>query len=371
MIEKWDGPRFTPTTISRDREAAIVAAELVARSGKRLVLLEGPPGSGKTMFTRLFADRYNDHFRSEIYFATDVWTITDVEGITIDDEGPSLLVLDDIDLNPGRNDWMTSYIDMLLANHQNLSILAVTREGAYSPMIYRVQMSGLDRAETLEFLQRYGMVYADSLSGLEEFSEGNPLVLSLLAGYSNRSGLTFSEILHALKPFRRPGLLGPDGRPIGAKDPARSQIITDIRSVNSTLLESVIKDPQMVYSISPRQFEEISAEIFTRLGYEVTLTPTSGDGGADLHVAKRDDLGSFVYFVECKQYAPDRPIGVGLVRQLLGSIEMGQATAGLLLTTSSFTSGARDIERQKSYKLALRDYGDLKTMLDRIAPASI
>lgn len=79
-------------------------------------------------------------------------------------------------------------------------------------------------------------------------------------------------------------------------------------------------------------------------------------------------MGSFLYFVECKQYAADRPVGIGLVNALVGVVERGKATAGLLMTTSRFTSGARAVERELSARLSLKDYGNFKAYLEKVVP---
>lgn len=118
-------------------------------------------------------------------------------------------------------------------------------------------------------------------------------------------------------------------------------------------------------SISPRRFEEAAAKLFGQLGYKVELTPASKDGGKDLYIAKKDDLGSFLYYVECKRYAPDRSVGVGLVRSLYGVVEEGRATAGLLLTTSQFTANARSFQNKLEHRLTLSDYTDFKAWLRR------
>jgi restriction system protein len=97
-------------------------------------------------------------------------------------------------------------------------------------------------------------------------------------------------------------------------------------------------------------------ELLDRLGYSVTLTPASKDGGKDIYAARKDHLGSFLYIVECKKYAPDNRIGVGIIRHLNGVVQAEQATAGILATTSFFTSGAREFQRRIAHQISLKDY---------------
>ena len=121
--------------------------------------------------------------------------------------------------------------------------------------------------------------------------------------------------------------------------------------------------PNLLYSLSPRGFEEVVAELLGRLGYEITLTPASRDGGKDIYAAKKDHLGTFLYVVECKKYAPDRRVGVGLVRQLNGVVQAEQATAGILATTAFFTRGALQFQETIASQLSLKDYVGIQQWL--------
>jgi restriction system protein len=93
------------------------------------------------------------------------------------------------------------------------------------------------------------------------------------------------------------------------------------------------------------------------------LTPPSKDGGKDIYAARKDHLGAFLYIVECKRYAPKRPVGVGLVRQLHGVVQAEQATAGILATTSFFTRGAKEFQETVSFQISLKDYLGIKEWL--------
>jgi hypothetical protein len=164
-----------------------------------------------------------------------------------------------------------------------------------------------------------------------------------------------------LAPLDSATLLGPDGKPA---NPASGQDITlSVQQVTAELMARVARDPQLLYALHPRQFEEIVAELFAQQGYEVTLTASSNDGGADLYVVDRRNLGSFLYIVECKRYRVDRPVGVGIVRQLFGVVQALNATAGIVATTSHFTRGAHTFAKSFQYQLSLHDFVALKKWL--------
>jgi restriction system protein len=70
-------------------------------------------------------------------------------------------------------------------------------------------------------------------------------------------------------------------------------------------------------------------------------------------------------FVECKRYARDKPVGLEIVERLLGVVDRGRATSGLILTTSHFTRGARRAADELRFRLSLKDYADFKELLNK------
>jgi restriction system protein len=114
--------------------------------------------------------------------------------------------------------------------------------------------------------------------------------------------------------------------------------------------------PQLAWTLPPRKFEEIVAELLERMDYEVTLTPASGDGGFDIYAARKDGLGKFLFLVECKRYVPPHKVGVQVVRQLYGVLNAHRANAGAIVTTSFFTAGAEQFRSQVPHQMQLHDY---------------
>jgi hypothetical protein len=140
---------------------------------------------------------------------------------------------------------------------------------------------------------------------------------------------------------------------------------TDLLLVNEELISYLAKHPEMMYDVSPRKFEELVAELLYRMGYDVELTPYSKDGGYDILAIWRGEVGSLLTLVECKRYRLDRPVGVEHVRNLIGVWDSVRASHAMIATTSSFTSGARDLERKYKWQLSLHDYGTLHSWLQK------
>lgn len=145
-------------------------------------------------------------------------------------------------------------------------------------------------------------------------------------------------------------------------------ILTDIIYVNSELLNDLKSDPSLFYKLSSRRFEEVVAEILSRLGYEVNLTPATRDGGKDIYAAKKERLGNFLYIVECKKHSPKNHVGINIIRELYGVVQAEKATAGILVTTSYFTKPAEDFRDTIKYQLSLIDYIGLQKWINEIFP---
>lgn len=70
-----------------------------------------------------------------------------------------------------------------------------------------------------------------------------------------------------------------------------------------------------------------------------------------------------MFLVECKKYDISNPVGVAVVRELYGVVEAERATGGLLVTTSTFTKGAKEFQKNNRYKMTLADYINLTSWL--------
>ena len=113
------------------------------------------------------------------------------------------------------------------------------------------------------------------------------------------------------------------------------------------------------------KFEELVAELLAREGMDVTLTPATRDGGRDILAVARTPIGKQLYLVECKRYAKGNPVDVSVVRSLYGAVTRDNASAGLVVTSSRFTSDAVKFMRSIQYRIGLRDSESLRDWLRR------
>ncbi len=138
--------------------------------------------------------------------------------------------------------------------------------------------------------------------------------------------------------------------------------------VNETVLKYLAENPQELYHLHDREFEKVMAEIYCKLGYKVDLTQETRDGGKDIIIRKPEVLGDFVYYVECKKYSSSRHIGVGIIRNLVGTVNTDRVNGGILATTSFFTRDAKKfiIENKLNYQIQTHDYDRIRNMLNAV-----
>ena len=140
-------------------------------------------------------------------------------------------------------------------------------------------------------------------------------------------------------------------------DPASedSSVIVDLSATWDRLIAYFAASPERMHDLDPRKFEELVAELLSRENMDVELTPPSKDGGRDVLAYTDSPVGRHLFYVECKKYSEENPVGVSLVRQLYGVLEAERATAGLIVTTSRFTKGALEFQKNIEHRMSLKD----------------
>lgn len=146
-----------------------------------------------------------------------------------------------------------------------------------------------------------------------------------------------------------------------------SPIIT-LSPVNDQVLKYLSEHPESFYQLTDNDFEVVMAEIYSRLGYDVTRTKATRDGGKDLIIRIPEILGDFIYYVECKKYAAKRPIGVGIIRNLIGTVNTDRVNGGILATTSFFTRDAYEFISGNKWNCQIKthDYNVIKDLLNQV-----
>jgi restriction system protein len=346
--------------VDREEELYLLTQELIQLK-TRVALIFGSGGIGKTRLAVEFARQHVDSFSGGVYNVRPMpmpsLSATALERITNLDRD-SLLIIDDAEQLP--DPVIEDELAHILSARPKTQIILTSRRRiqAWSLRIFPISLAPFTQDAARELIGQIAGTDLTQTTREQLYArlQGNPFLLAVAATALHDGLYTAPELLKSLEPFRREGLLGPDGRPLGPESKSFKHIVNDIRGVSDELLKKLAKDPKLLYELSPRLFEQVVAELLERMGYEVTLTPASRDGGKDVYAASRNALGSFLYIVECKKYAPDNLVGVSLVRQLYGVVQAEKATAGILATTSFFTKDAKEFQGQVAFQISLQDY---------------
>lgn len=112
---------------------------------------------------------------------------------------------------------------------------------------------------------------------------------------------------------------------LGKRSRARLLAETESRTTSAPLRQ-----------LSWREFEQLVAAHFERLGYDVSLTRDGADGGIDVMARK----GNETFLIQCKQWRATQ-VGVSVVRELFGVMAAHGATGGFVVSIGPFTSDAR------------------------------
>ncbi|MDZ4201913.1 MAG: restriction endonuclease [Gallionella sp.] len=135
---------------------------------------------------------------------------------------------------------------------------------------------------------------------------------------------------------------------------------------DSAALAQLARNADYIHHISPRRFEELIYALYRAAGLEAQLTGATRDHGADLLVWTPGSLFGerFLTVVQLKKISPPAKVGEGAIRDLMGAQMYFNAHKAECLTTSDFTTPAKEVARALHIDLAA--YQDLCSKIDSI-----
>ena len=104
------------------------------------------------------------------------------------------------------------------------------------------------------------------------------------------------------------------------------------------IVECILREPELIYQVEPRKWEEIVAAIYDESGFfdSVILTKRSADGGRDV-IAEKKGFCSLRILESVKRYTPGHIVPADDVRSLLGVLNADpNASKGIVSTTWEF-----------------------------------
>jgi len=111
----------------------------------------------------------------------------------------------------------------------------------------------------------------------------------------------------------------------------------DLTAPIQELVKYLSEKAEQRFNLTPRNFEEIVADIFKACGCRVRLTSFSGDRGIDVVIL---DAGcNDIVGVQVKRWK--QKVGAEEIRAFVGSLKLEGRTTGVFVTTSEYTRGAQ------------------------------
>jgi len=104
---------------------------------------------------------------------------------------------------------------------------------------------------------------------------------------------------------------------------------------------------QNLVNMDPYDFEKYVADLFMIRGYEVELTPRTGDGGKDIILRKDGEI----HIVECKRYNENHKVSRPAIQKFHSALIDMNAKEGFFVTTSYFTQPAMQYTINKPIRL--------------------
>ncbi|HWM93905.1 MAG TPA: restriction endonuclease [Thermoanaerobaculia bacterium] len=357
--------QIDPLFVGRAAETRWLEQRLLSREFRqRPIFLTGVGGIGKTSLIRAFLA---SHPSQAIVRWLDLYQAPE-SAVTLEDfirdlyaERPRGEVLVIVDGAEALTDQEISHATGRFFNLKAVRSVVFISRRTPPPGVDTLELGPLGAAETVSLLKAFtpANLTADILEEAALSTGGHPLAASLLAKLLPESPdrAAWDVIRGRLYDIERTIRVPPTGI-VSAAGP---RIVT----AREALVEALRKRPESIYDLSPRKFEELIADLLTNMGWEVELTGVTRDGGKDMLAYLNTDLGRLLCLVEAKRYRRDRQVGVDLVRSLYGTLYDHQANSAMLVTTSSFSADARELQKKHQYHLSLRDYADIIGWLHR------
>lgn len=156
-----------------------------------------------------------------------------------------------------------------------------------------------------------------------------------LTPHATMGALLYTDTLKENSRFRRGDEKGTFALQVAAPKGIKQQIEAIQKQVRQDLRKHLLK-------MHPQKFEELIRSLLEEMGFdEAETTSYSNDKGVDVRgILRTNPLSTTKVAIQAKRWTAN--IGSGVVRDLRGSLRVGDAEQGLIITPSDFTPEARN-----------------------------
>ncbi|HWQ77053.1 MAG TPA: restriction endonuclease [Syntrophomonas sp.] len=333
--------------------------------------IKGPYGAGKTFFAKQYAEEYDSLYPGGIHYfdhpvsAQTFWEQR-IDGIQDPFPQLTLCIVDETDsaLESDSPYGNIQRFDARLKKSKQQDNLHILLIGNRTPDIlnpdgYHFNLDSLTSQQAQEIIHQFIRQHKEEISPyvwpeIIKKADGN-----IRALYSMLYLLEDHHVTSGTDIIVQEGLCDVLGRPLQKSDKQFTRMQIEVFEINKQVMRDLKNNPRLLHALTPRQFEQLVADLLGKMGYEVHLTPQTRDGGKDIYAAKKSEMGSFLYLVECKKHEPEHPVGINVIRQLYGVLQQERATYAMVATTSYYSGKAIQFQKEIEHQMSLKDYQDL------------
>ena len=370
----FNDPDILKFYVNRDKELNAISSTL---RKQQHVYIEGEPGIGKTTLVNMYSMINPLQFQNVFSFSGYEIELdnTKLAPFQIQDESknPILLIIDGVD-EIFSTETKHSLERLVREGRKRGIRLLMTGRNFFNNKVIannsnKISLDNLSQKQISELINMrlaFSKLSADDFPNIDNIikqTQGNPraLLSALQILYSKVATQNELESVLSSKLDYKSGIIE------SVSSDRNFVLIDDIKVVNKRILDLVNRNPNDIYNLAPRQFEILVAEIFEEKGYNVELTQETRDGGKDLIIVDKGAIGNFMIYAECKRYAPDNPVGVRVVSDLLGRVFADKVTAGIVITSSYFSPDAKTFTEQVKHQMSLVDFVKLNQWMNQLS----
>ena len=224
-------------------------------------------------------------------------------------------------------------------------------------------LSGLSRAKLVDKPARATFTITDS---------GRALLAAHPSGITDKTLKTLPAYQDYVPSGKASSNTVPTPDPVGIEDDADplEQIEAGVTRLHEEVAADLLKRLREQH---PDFLEQSVLDVLVAMGYGGTEGRAariggSGDGGVD-GVIDQDPLGLDRIYVQAKRYASANTVGRPEVQAFVGALHGVGAARGVFITTSAFTSGAREYAQNIGTRIILIDGQRLAALMIRYGVA--
>jgi hypothetical protein len=149
---------------------------------------------------------------------------------------------------------------------------------------------------------------------------------------------------------------------VGSIDQKTNKPFLTVEEVRIALVKLRIEIPEPLSlpanrtldDLTGNEFESLVKALLIEMGFQAELTEVTGDGGIDIVALLDRPFSGGRYIFQCKRYSEGNLVGAPAIRDFCGAVMADRAVKGIFITTSEFTTHAKEFASQSGIELVNR-----------------